>query len=104
MVERAAPSEHIDAEEAIVRLTRVLEGSGFQSEVLPTEQGAEVRLGHCPFREVAQRHPDVVCAIHLGLMQGALAELGAPVQATSLEPFVTAQVCVARLDRTQPAG
>jgi predicted ArsR family transcriptional regulator len=27
----------------------------------------------CPFREIAEARPDVVCSIHLGLMRGALA-------------------------------
>lgn len=97
LVERAAPSEKLDAEEAVVRLNRLLDKVGFQSDTRSTDDGAEVRLGHCPFREVARKHTDVVCAIHLGLMQGALDELRAPVEATSLEPFVTPQLCRAHL-------
>ena len=79
LVERAAPSEHVDPTEAVARLNRLLDAVGFQSEARPTEKGTEVRLRHCPFREVAEKHTDIVCAIHLGLMQGALDELGAPV-------------------------
>jgi predicted ArsR family transcriptional regulator len=97
LVERAAPSEHVDADEATDRLNRVLDAIGFQPEVNKTKKGAEVRLHHCPFREVAEKHTDVVCAIHLGLMQGALGELRAPVDATSLEPFVRPNLCIARL-------
>ena len=103
LVERAAPSERIDTDEALSRLGRLLDEVGFEPDVHPTEQGAEVRLRHCPFREVAQKHPDVVCAIHLGLMQGALDELGAPVATTSLDPFVTPHVCVARLETVPPS-
>jgi predicted ArsR family transcriptional regulator len=51
----------------------------------------------CPFLELARRHPDVVCPIHLGLMRGALAELGGALTATSLEPFRTESLCVAHL-------
>jgi predicted ArsR family transcriptional regulator len=105
LVERAAPSEQIDAEQAVVRLNRVLEAIGFQPEAGPgrTERDTEVRLRHCPFREVAQRHTDVICTIHLGLMQGALGALHAPVEATALEPFVRPNLCVARLRTTRPA-
>jgi len=53
---------------------------------------------------VASKHTDTVCAIHLGLMHGALDELGAPVRATSLEPFVTPQLCVAHLQTTRSAS
>lgn len=102
LVERPAPSERVDRSEAIARLNRVLESIGFQPEVRTTKKGTEVRLHHCPFREVAEKHTDVVCAIHLGLMQGALEELQAPVDATSLEPFVAANLCVARLQSSKP--
>lgn len=104
LVERAAPSEKLDAHEAVVRLNRMLDAVGFQSEENATEDGTEIRLQHCPFLEVARKRTDVVCAIHLGLMQGALAELGAPVAATSLEPFVTPHMCLARLEATPAAS
>jgi len=102
LVERAAPSEQIGATEAVARLSRVLDAIGFQPETGPgrTKKDTEVRLHHCPFREVAQRHSDVVCTIHLGLMQGALGALHAPVEATALEPFVRPNLCIARLRTT----
>lgn len=102
LVERAAPSEQIDAEEAVTRLGRVLDAIGFQPEIGPgrTKTDTDVRLHHCPFREVAQRHTDVVCTIHLGLMQGALDALQAPVEAAALEPFVKPNLCIARLRTT----
>jgi predicted ArsR family transcriptional regulator len=82
---------------APAQLDRVLDAIGFQPEVRTGSDGTEVLLHHCPFREVAERHTDVICAIHLGLMQGALDELRAPLQATSLEPLVSPNLCVARL-------
>jgi predicted ArsR family transcriptional regulator len=104
LVERSAPSERISAGEAVTRLNRVLDAVGFAPEARTTKQGTEVLLHHCPFREVAEKHTDVVCAIHLGLMQGALEELDAPIDATSLEPFVTPQLCVARLQPKKAAS
>jgi predicted ArsR family transcriptional regulator len=97
LVDRPAPSEQVDAADATARLGRVLDAIGFQPEVHRGSDGTEVRLHHCPFREVAERHTDVICALHLGLMQGALAELRAPLQATSLEPFVGPDLCIARI-------
>ena len=102
LVERPAPSQSVHADAATGRLTRVLDSIGFQSEVRSIPSATEIRLHHCPFREVAERHPDVVCTIHLGLLQGALAELRAPLEARSLEPFVTPNLCVARLHATPP--
>jgi predicted ArsR family transcriptional regulator len=104
LIERPAPSERVDANEALSRLESLLDKVGFQPEVDPHGEGVEVRLRHCPFREVAQKHTDVVCAIHLGLMQGALDELGAPIAATSLEPFATPQTCLAHLKVTGAAS
>jgi predicted ArsR family transcriptional regulator len=62
----------------------------------------QILLNHCPFRETAQDHPDIVCSIHLGLMQGLLAELDAPVGVKRLDPFVTPRLCVAHLTAARP--
>lgn len=108
LVERPSPSERVSAAEATARLTKVLDAIGFQPTTRspdPRSAGAEagvteVNLHHCPFLEVAERHTDVVCAIHRGLLDGALEELGAPMTTESLEPFVTPNLCVARLRHT----
>lgn len=98
LVEPSAPTQPITADEALARLNGVLEAIGFQPEISNTLLGkVEVHLHHCPFQEVAERHADVVCALHLGLMQGALAELGAPLEAESVQPFVTSDLCTAVL-------
>lgn len=55
-----------------------------------------IRLRHCPFLELAEEYT-IVCPMHLGLMQGALAELRAPVEATRLEPFAEPDICLAHL-------
>ena len=62
------------------------------------EPDAVIRLRHCPFLELAEEYGDLVCRIHLGLMQGALAELRAPVTAAGLEPFAEPGACLARLE------
>lgn len=97
LVERGLPSQRLSADDSLARLGRLLDDVGFQPEVAPDDAGATIALHHCPFREVAAEHQDVVCAIHLGLMQGALAELDAPWTATELRPFVSPRLCVAQL-------
>jgi predicted ArsR family transcriptional regulator len=67
------------------------------AEATHAESGREIRVRHCPFLEVAEEHREVVCAVHLGLMQGALAEMRAPVTAERLAPFVEPSLCVATL-------
>jgi predicted ArsR family transcriptional regulator len=63
--------------------------------------GGAIELHHCPFRELAEEHPDVVCGAHLGLIQGALATSG-DLTATRILPFVAPDLCLAELSR--PAG
>lgn len=76
-------------------LVRLMDRLGFAPA--QPEAGGPVELHRCPFREVAERHSRVVCGIHLGLMQGALERVGAPLEATRLEPFVTPDLCLAHL-------
>ncbi|MFE1292672.1 helix-turn-helix transcriptional regulator [Streptomyces sp. NPDC058751] len=119
-----APTERVGADEGRRRLVATLEGMGFITEEAgpATDPGADagagadpgadadadggrdqrLQLHHCPFREVAQRRPDIVCAIHLGLMRGTVEVLRTPLVAESLEPFVTPHLCVATLRRTDP--
>lgn len=69
-----------------------------------TPVGAEIRLRGCPFLELARERTDVVCSLHLGLMQGALDALDTPLSVTSLDPLVEPDLCVARLAKTSAAS
>ncbi len=84
------------ARHATGELVELMDDLGFAPRV--DGPGGAVELYRCPFGQVAERHSAVVCGVHLGLMQGALAERGAPVEAIGLEPFVTPQMCRARLE------
>ena len=98
LVERPSTAQSINAAEAFASLYGVLDAIGFRPEFSTTTgEEVEVLLHHCPFQEVAEKHPNVVCALHLGLMQGALLELGAPIEADSINPFVTTDLCTAGL-------
>ena len=90
----AAPAGEAAAMTTVVRL---LGDIGFAPELSPDRMA--ISLHRCPFRELAERHPDVVCGAHLGMIQGALAELGAPVSATGLLPFVQPDLCIITLGR-----
>ncbi|GIH69959.1 helix-turn-helix transcriptional regulator [Sphaerimonospora thailandensis] len=94
LADRPPPFRRLDVEAATRQLVRMLADIGFAPE--PAEDGRKVLLHHCPFRETAEAHREVVCSIHLGLMQGLLAELGAPIEAERLDPFVEPDLCVAR--------
>ena len=95
--DRLPPGETGDARSAVEMIDRMMERLGFEPETQRSGNAAEVRLHNCPFRDVAERFPEVVCALHLGILRGALQETAATVEATDLNPFVTPSLCVARL-------
>lgn len=95
LTERRAPFARATREEAIEQVQSMLTGVGFDPEV--EEEGNRILLHNCPFRKVADELPGVVCSIHLGLMRGALAEMGAPVEVTELQRFDAPRPCIASL-------
>lgn len=103
---------------AALRATDVFTRMGFDPELAPaaepTPPGAAassttrerlIRLHACPVRELARSHPEVGCGVHLGLLQGLIADpAGAggastarPPISAHLEPLVEPEMCLARL-------
>ena len=97
LTERSTPYTRISEQEAVEALVRILDTMGFAPEPTGGGDATQIHLRNCPFLEVAELNGQVVCAVHLGIMQGVLAELGAPVTADRLEPFVEPSLCVAHL-------
>ncbi len=97
LVERLEPGHEPSGPACLARVRALLERRGFAPAL---EDGAIV-MYRCPFREVAERYPDVVCALHEGVIEGALAELGAPIDVDRLEPWATPTSCVVLF---QPRG
>jgi predicted ArsR family transcriptional regulator len=98
-IPRAAPCHQVGRAEAIARVLALLDELAFAPEILAGEDDVptRVRLRHCPFLELAEDHRDIVCPLHLGLIQGAFAGLGSPVTATELIPFAEPDACTVRL-------
>jgi predicted ArsR family transcriptional regulator len=74
-------------------------GPGTELQPLLCERGYEpyadegvLRLRNCPFHAVAQRHPEVVCAMNLALLRGLVADR--PGVTAALEPG-SGRCCVA---------
>jgi predicted ArsR family transcriptional regulator len=97
LVDRRPPVATDSDEDDVAEMVRLLDEFGFDPQLERAESGLTVLMQHCPFGEVADNYRKVVCSVHLGLMQGALAELGAHVEADELEPFVRPGVCAAHL-------
>jgi predicted ArsR family transcriptional regulator len=90
---------------ALTRLTNLLDDLGFEPERGNTSRAKQVRLRHCPFLDLVDDHADIVCALHLGLMQGALSALDAPVTVDQLDRFVEPDLCVAHVaPAVHPSG
>ncbi|MGW9557799.1 helix-turn-helix transcriptional regulator [Nocardiopsis sp. NPDC055551] len=89
----------VDADTARATVTDLLRETGFRPR--PSPDGTRIDLRHCPFREVAEAAPDVVCGVHLGMIRGALERMRAPVEAVRLRPFATPGHCVAELRETE---
>jgi predicted ArsR family transcriptional regulator len=104
LTERPTPYRRTSRHTSVATLVRVLDDLGFAPEAMPGTKPQEILLRNCPFREVAEENLGVVCAVHLGIMQGVLAELRSPVTADQLEPFVEPSLCVAHLTRTAGGG
>ncbi|MFF7404173.1 helix-turn-helix transcriptional regulator [Streptomyces murinus] len=121
LVDPLPPFERPTAERSVARLLALLADLGFEPEpaagaapepapgagresVSDPGPGAadenapeRIRLRHCPFLELAEEHGELICPLHLGLIQGALDRLDAPLTATRLEPFAEPDSCYAHL-------
>jgi predicted ArsR family transcriptional regulator len=49
---------------------------GFDPAVVADDEVATVAFTHCPFRELAEAAPDLVCNLHRGMVEGFVDELG----------------------------
>lgn len=80
-------------EAAVSEVVELLDQQGFT----PAVKGCEIHMRSCPFHDLAETHPDVVCAVHKGLISGGLSALGSDLDVEGLDVFVEPDLCVARL-------
>lgn len=101
--EAAMDSSAADAKSELVGM---LEDTGFAPELVSVDGKDQIDLHRCPFAAVVPEHGEVVCAVHLGLMQGMLDTFDAGIQVPRLDPHVEPTRCVAYLSHrtasTQP--
>lgn len=89
-------------QESVRWLMTLLDELGFAPERRQEiEQQGDGRQGiglrHCPFLELAEARSDIVCQVHLGMMQGALQAWHAPWAVDRLRPFVEPDLCLTQL-------
>jgi predicted ArsR family transcriptional regulator len=75
---RADADQHALDASCLEALVAELELLGFDPTVAGTDDGecAVVAFAHCPFRELAEEHPEIVCSLHRGLVEGFVAAIG----------------------------
>jgi predicted ArsR family transcriptional regulator len=89
------PFARTTREEATADAVRLLSDQGFAPEAV----GDEIHLRRCPYLDLAEQHPDIVCSVHRGLLAAAI-EDSAPGVRVVLEPFAEPNVCRVRLCAT----
>lgn len=75
------------------RVVALLDARGFAA----TLDESTITMTRCPFGDVAEGHPAIVCGFHAGLIDGALEEAGAGVRLGTLDPWARDDACVAHL-------
>lgn len=90
--ERAGHARPHDALEVVVDL---FADGGFGPRLV--DSGGVVELHRCPFITLAVEQPEVVCAVHLGLVRGVLDEYDDPRTAHLLPVLDGSGPCVLRL-------
>ena len=79
------------AREARTEVVKILDDLGFEPR--PEGHLHSVALTRCPLLDVARQNTDVVCCVHLGLVQGALEQMGHPNPDVQLFPFAEPGAC-----------
>ena len=75
---RADAARHADAASCLEALVTQLDLLGFDPAIDGTDDGetAVIAFSHCPFRDLAEAHPDLVCSLHRGMVEGFVEAMG----------------------------
>ena len=74
--EEAAASREARPKTCLAALTAELAALGFDPAVGEDANAATIAFTHCPFRDLAALHPEVVCHLHRGLVEGFVSRAG----------------------------
>lgn len=62
--------------DTVAALTREQARLGFDPEVVTDDDTTTMAFAHCPFRELAESNPELLCSLHCGLVEGFVEEVG----------------------------
>jgi predicted ArsR family transcriptional regulator len=60
----------------VAALVRELDRLGFDPTLAGDSEHATIAFAHCPFRELAEANPNLVCGLHRGLVEGFVETVG----------------------------
>jgi len=84
---------YANAASCLEALVDQLDRVGFDPAVDgPDDETAVIAFAHCPFRELAEAHPDLVCSLHRGLVEGFVDAMG-DAEVEEFHPLVHRQPC-----------
>lgn len=92
-----------DIDDRADRIAAIFARMGFGAELTADTEDSDggtqrtILLHSCPVRDLARAHPEVSCAMHLGLLRGLLSAENGPDGSAELEPFVEPEMCIARV-------
>jgi predicted ArsR family transcriptional regulator len=66
----------VSARVCVGAVTTMLSALGFDPAVAGDDGTATIAFTHCPFAELAAAHPEVVCHLHRGLVEGFVEQIG----------------------------
>jgi predicted ArsR family transcriptional regulator len=66
----------LDNNQAVDQPMALLDALRFMPGPRSADDRGRIGLRHCPFLELVETQAQVICPLHLGLMQGAMATLG----------------------------
>ncbi|MGH9276812.1 MAG: helix-turn-helix transcriptional regulator [Acidimicrobiales bacterium] len=75
-----------DGASTLDRLLAEMQRRGFEPRLNADRVGTEITLDFCPLAAAASMEPEVVCEIHLGLIEGFLGAAGGDVVLGALKP------------------
>jgi predicted ArsR family transcriptional regulator len=96
LTSRPTPFETLDESEIDQRVMDKLDALWFAPESVRIPR-PHLLLHNCPFMESAREAPNVVCRLHVGMINGSLEELRSSQRVVELNPFLEPHLCRAWL-------
>jgi predicted ArsR family transcriptional regulator len=86
---------------ALEQVLLLLERLGFQPRRQRGVTGQRIAMRPCPFGETLAGRSTIVCSAHLGLVRGALEQLGSSLEPAGIEPFARPDACFIHLRQSR---